>query len=290
MAQPGWFPDPGGQPRMFRYWDGSAWTQQVTSSPPGQRPPRRPTNRTGPIVGIAALVVLALLAWLVLPRVLGSDSDPAPSDGPSGPRSSPTRSSWDETTRPTPTPSPTPPRTTPPDTSLPCPSFDEAVVDGRLFGGGLSVPVINDPRWGVAPIRAIPWAICATGLDRPITSTWISEVILAGVQPRSLTGGLKQQANAIAEDSRTRFYRGRDATLSVISSGATTIDGLDAWELRYQVRVDYLRNTPGDNVDLLVVQHGDGSRSVLMTFATIGDTETQRQVDGCRAGVRVEKR
>ena len=26
MAQPGWFPDPGGQAGMFRYWDGSAWS------------------------------------------------------------------------------------------------------------------------------------------------------------------------------------------------------------------------------------------------------------------------
>ncbi|MCB0890798.1 MAG: DUF2510 domain-containing protein, partial [Propionibacteriaceae bacterium] len=26
MAQPGWFPDPGGQAGMFRYWDGTAWT------------------------------------------------------------------------------------------------------------------------------------------------------------------------------------------------------------------------------------------------------------------------
>jgi hypothetical protein len=41
---------------------------------------------------------------------------------------------------------------------------------------------------------------------------------------------------------------------------------------------------------VLVVQHTDDSRSALLTFATIGDTETQRQVDGSRAGVRVEKR
>ena len=74
------------------------------------------------------------------------------------------------------------------------------------------------------------------------------------------------------------------------SSKAITLDGLSAWELRYEVRVDYLGSIPGDNVDVVVVQHTDGSRSVLMTFATIGDTETQRQVDGARGAVRVEKR
>ena len=49
------------------------------------------------------------------------------------------------------------------------------------------------------------------------------------------------------------------------------------------MRISYLDNIPGDNVEVLVVQHTDGSRSGLLTFATIGDTETQRQVDGSRA-------
>ena len=279
MAQPGWYPDPGGQPRMFRYWNGSSWTQQLSAKPPGQ-PPGDRGGRTGPIVlGIVALVVLLLAAAVLLPQLLGGA--PTPSSTPSRPGPAPTRSAWDETTRPSPTPS---------ETSLPCPEYDEAVVGGRLFGGGLSVPVIDDSRWDVNPVRSIPWAICATGLERRIVAGWVSEVILAGVQPRSMTGSLQQQADAIAADSRTRFYTGDQTSYSVVSSRATTVDGLDAWELRYQVRIDYLKNISGDNVDLLVVQHGDGSRSVLLTFATIGDGETQRQVDGCRTGVRAEKR
>ena len=86
------------------------------------------------------------------------------------------------------------------------------------------------------------------------------------------------------------LYAGDDVEFHQSSSKATTVGGLDAWELRYQVRIDYRANIPGDNVELLVVQHTDGSRSVLMTFATIGDAETQKQVDGARAGLRVEKR
>ena len=42
MAQPGWFPDPGGQPGMYRYWDGTAWTQQRSAKVVGNgTPPRR---------------------------------------------------------------------------------------------------------------------------------------------------------------------------------------------------------------------------------------------------------
>jgi Protein of unknown function (DUF2510) len=289
MAQPGWFPDPGGQPGMFRYWDGAAWTQQLSADPPLSAPPGR-NNRNGLVLGlIVGVVLLALIAFFVIPRLVGGAGPTATRSVPTG---SPTGSAWDETSRPTPTrtPTPTPTSSEPPETSLPCPRYDEAVVKGRLYGGGLSVPVIDDPRWSVNAVRSIPWAICATGLERSIAPTWVSEVILAGIQPRSKTGSLEEQALAISSDSLDRFYKPNETTLKMLSSKATTVDGLDAWELRYEVRVDYLDNIPGDNVNVVVVQHTDGSRSALLTFATIGDTQTQRQVDNCRDTVRVEKR
>jgi len=291
MAQPGWFPDPGGQPGMFRYWDGAAWTQQLSADPPAPTPPGR-NNRSGMVLAmIAGVVLVAVIAFFVAPRLFGG-SGPTPTR--SVPTGSPSGSAWDETTRPTPTPtptpSPTPTPTGPPETSLPCPKYDEAEVNGRLYGGGLSVPVIDDPRWTVNAVRTIPWAICATGLERSITPIWVSEVILAGIQPRSKTGSLEEQALAISSDSVDRFYKPNEGTLRMLSSKATSVDGLDAWELRYEVRIDYLANIPGDNVDVVVVQHSDGSRSALLTFATIGDTETQRQVNNSRDKVRVEKR
>ena len=30
---PGWYPDPGGQPGLFRYWDGRAWSATTTTNP-----------------------------------------------------------------------------------------------------------------------------------------------------------------------------------------------------------------------------------------------------------------
>ena len=39
MAQQGWYPDPGGQPGMFRYWDGQQWSQALSPTPlPGPPP------------------------------------------------------------------------------------------------------------------------------------------------------------------------------------------------------------------------------------------------------------
>ncbi|MFT3971774.1 MAG: DUF2510 domain-containing protein [Micropruina sp.] len=301
MAQTGWYPDPGGQQGMFRYWDGSAWTKQLSANPGGA--PSGPGGRNPATIWaiVAGVVVLALIATFTLPSLLGSLLG-GPSPSISRPPA-PTISAWDENDSPTPSPRPTPSRTptptpsptptptpSPPETSLPCPRYDTAVVKGRLFGGGLSVPVIRDSRWTVNAVRTIPWAICATGLQRQITGTWVSEVILAGIQPRSMVGSLQQQADAIAADSVDRFYNRGRGKLVMKSSKAIKLDGLNAWELRYEVQIDYLGPIRGDNVNVVVVQHTDGSRSALLTFATIGDTETQRQVDASRNAVKVEKR
>ena len=35
----GWYPDPGRQPGLFRYWTGTAWTAAVTSNPQATPPP-----------------------------------------------------------------------------------------------------------------------------------------------------------------------------------------------------------------------------------------------------------
>lgn len=42
MASPGWYPDPAGQPGAFRFWDGGAWSAELSDTPyapaPGQAP------------------------------------------------------------------------------------------------------------------------------------------------------------------------------------------------------------------------------------------------------------
>lgn len=46
MASPGWYPDPAGQPGAFRFWDGGAWSSELTDNPyappPGQAAPSPP--------------------------------------------------------------------------------------------------------------------------------------------------------------------------------------------------------------------------------------------------------
>ena len=168
MAQPGWLPDPGGQPGMFRYWDGAAWTQQLSADPPMSTPPGR-KNRNGMILAIVVgVVLLAVIALFVAPRLVGGT-------GPTATRSAADRLTHrvrvgrDHPSDPDPTPTPTP--SEPPETSLPCPKVRRGRGQRTAVWRRVSVPVIGDPRWDVNAVRSIPWAICATGLWRTIAPT-----------------------------------------------------------------------------------------------------------------------
>ncbi|GEM_PF-6470910 len=78
----GWYPDPHDAGR-WRYWDGSAWTEDRAprggATPP--RPPSGPARRFPPVViaiVAAAVLAIAVVAW----RTSGSGSD-NPTPGPS---------------------------------------------------------------------------------------------------------------------------------------------------------------------------------------------------------------
>jgi hypothetical protein len=45
-ANAGWYPDPGGSPGLFRYWDGRAWSAAVSPNPNGALPPQSLTGTT----------------------------------------------------------------------------------------------------------------------------------------------------------------------------------------------------------------------------------------------------
>ena len=47
MAQQGWYPDPGGQPGMFRYWDGANWSEVLSPTPLSGAPQQFGVNPTG---------------------------------------------------------------------------------------------------------------------------------------------------------------------------------------------------------------------------------------------------
>lgn len=48
MTNAGWYPDPAGAPDTFRYWDGQAWSQMTTTTPPVGNAPQAPQQPQQP--------------------------------------------------------------------------------------------------------------------------------------------------------------------------------------------------------------------------------------------------
>ena len=69
MSKAGWYPDPGGQQGMFRWWDGMQWTPQLTANPYAGPPQAdRGPRRSGVAHGAQAVSAGRQLQPLVLPQ------------------------------------------------------------------------------------------------------------------------------------------------------------------------------------------------------------------------------
>ncbi|MET1007289.1 MAG: DUF2510 domain-containing protein, partial [Propionibacteriaceae bacterium] len=144
-APSGWYPDPGGQQGMFRFWDGAHWSASLSATPsapppslPGAVPGASPSSPLGTapyvpggsvvtprkrpygwILGLLAVVVaLIVVIALVVTRITG---DPT---GPTGPGGAPTTEVCPEQQNESPLPQP---------------------GDGRVHGGKLSYPLLGSP-------------------------------------------------------------------------------------------------------------------------------------------------
>ena len=152
MSAPGWYPDPGGASGQYRYWDGSNWTDQVTTQPAGSwsapaglpsrtgsgmtggglssgSGPRPKEPRTGRRWLVALIAVAAVLVVVIVLAVRGlGGALPGVPDTPSGQPSDNVCPSPEADSSPTPQPN-----------------------DGRVHSGPLSYPMLPAP-WGAPTI------------------------------------------------------------------------------------------------------------------------------------------
>ncbi|CAN5137488.1 PrsW family intramembrane metalloprotease [soil metagenome] len=61
-SEPGWYPDPWGQPGHWRWWSGQAWTANVTVNAVPQRKPRLPAWLSVPVI-LGGLIMIPLLIF-----------------------------------------------------------------------------------------------------------------------------------------------------------------------------------------------------------------------------------
>jgi len=296
---PGWYPDPGGSPGRFRYWDGTQWSTQTTADPRSTPAPATPDahrlqragSDRGWLVALAillAVTMIAVIAFLVWGTRNPLGGAPATEDTNS---STPTVSGWDETSTPTPPP-PTSggaavacPRTTQFATTRQQPgtlTADTLQVDSLpdWASGGLYLNFVYDAHWQYKTIYT-----SSVGHD------WMSNV---GVALLSNADGFVDTATSAEQIlecmSTSSYYQGFIGRTDLVNE-PTDISGHPAWHLSAEVLVDdpTFPQVRGDVVDIFVVDLGGGKDhlGLFMSCYTIDDTVIQQQVQSVIDSLRV---
>lgn len=273
----GWYPDPGGEPDRYRYWDGTVWSNETTPDP--SRPPPTPGSSSGRrppvalIVVTAAIVMAALVVvWLVRESGAGRPytDDPLPSTSLSG--------GDDSSPQPSPAaPSPSPSAS--PEGTAACVAGDPnrrdyAPADGRVHGGNLSFPAAPelDPP-GDEPRFSFAWDVSQQikGVhDRP---GWIAQLALGRLRAAD---GFDDGARRVAEQAMrctvtSNMYEPYVPTRKDRRSEPITVDGVRGWLIESDITVE-VSGLPfgGDRVHLIVLPDGD-DHSFYFSATPLGD-------------------
>lgn len=309
MSNAGWYPDPGGAPGMYRYWDGAAWSPTVSpapgpapSAPPppagplgGGATPRRRPPASGPFPGRATgaplgaaraggrgwlwaagiLVVVAALVFggLQLVRSLGGTGGALPGRGGGGG---------------TATASPCPPR-------VPTTAEPTLTADGRVHGGGLSYPEPGAPWQGPQPEDRLTFARAALSqivVVEPLydgTSSWVASVLVGELVSGDGNFSSQQGTEMVARCALAMFYSDALVQRSDRVSRAVTLDGHDGWLLEMHLAFDIPKlSEKGETAIFLIVQTGPGMSGIF--YASIPDSrpELLAQARQLQAALRVD--
>lgn len=294
-AAAGWYPDPGGQPGLFRYWDGRAWSVGTTADPrtppPGAALPPGPGSAAPPpgpglppaagrrrsalpwILGAAALVtVLVVIAVLVvrsLTRDVIIDSEPVPGGTPSG------LVCPDAVLE---TASPPPPQT------------GDRVRSGPLSYARLAAP-FRAPQWDIrVPFgRDVQNQNATVEQDAAGAPTWVAGVLIARLLAGDGFYGPEQGATVVAECVTGKFYGDAEVTRKDRRNEATTVDGRPAWVIEAQLGFALPDiETTGELMVIVVVETVTGEAGLF--YASVPDTSPQflEPARDAQASLRVE--
>lgn len=285
-APPGWYPDPAGQPDLFRYWDGQTWTATTSLTPsagpppsvaaygnrPGTQPldrssfinpagePRRSRSSAAWILGAIALAVVLAVVIVVVVIVRPSPTPGGPGLGPDPPASSAA------VCPPAGVPSASPP----------------AQAGARVSSGKLSYPRLgapfNAPSWDrrVPFGRDVQHQQATVEEDDSNRPTWVASVLIARLLSGDGFYGPKQGASVIVTCITGLFYGEAEVNRKELRSEAVTVDGKDAWLVESQLSFDLTADgimTKGELLIVVVVDTADGEAGLF--YASIPDTSPQ---------------
>ncbi len=264
--QAGWYPDPGGAPDRYRYWDGSGWSSGTTGDPrlpppvrggPESQPPRR---RWSVLVGVLTLVVIGgVIAALIL---FGARDPVAPNPPTSTLAGGDDASPTSDPASPSDLSSPSDPTGT---ALVDCPDGDPNLravhpIDDRVYGGNLSFPEqVSFDRATVEPRFSFAYDVVQQTRRSNQTPPWIAQLAVGRLRGGPGFGGTARQAvEMLVQCSLTGgIYNAYRPTRRDLRSEAVTIDGRSGWLLETDVLVaEPGLPFPGDHAVFLVVEDG----------------------------------
>lgn len=287
-SQAGWYPDPGGQQGLFRFWDGQSWSAATTNNP--QAPPPSQglvPNRSGPNpyqsnpyqpgqppgagyatpptkspmgwwIGAGALLVVmvVLAAFFVRGAVNRINTPSGPTSGGPSAQLCPTDSSQA--------------------TAVP-----KQYNDGRVHGGALSYPLI--PAWN-APEgdNRVPFGRDVMSQNIMVHSnyddagqSWVASVLVGELVSGDGFFTPEQGSEIVVKCVTGTFYgTGTKVTREDKVNRATTVDGTEAWIVESQLSFD-IENLPTKGELLIVVIVASGEATSSLYYASIPDDSPQ---------------
>ena len=324
----GWYPDPGGQAGLFRYWTGSAWTAAVTSNPQATPPPPGAGEPQG-FGQNSGLTGGAQGTGTQYPGGQYPGSQYPGSQYPGG-----QYQGYSTTTRKRSTtgwwlagiaalvalglviyfmmtaaspgggggifPNNDPSGVATPDvcpaaaaTAAPTPATNDP---NRVSGGKLSFPRMGDPWQAPAYENRVPFG----SLAREQVATdqadydgegndWVSNLLVSDLYVGDGFASTKTGAETVLKCVLGRYYSDAVVNEKRLSSTSHPVDGHDGWLIDSQLSFDIPGlNAKGERLLLLVVQTGTDEYGLF--FASIPDTSPDRLPDarGALADLRVD--
>jgi len=304
-AQAGWYPDPGGVPNLYRYWDGQAWSAATSPNPQSTPPPQ------GLVQGLSQSNQTAY----------GQSQGGAQNQGTSGlgtygyGQGQPGAYANFQDTRKRRSPvgwwiaagallvviivigviavraigggslagtgggSGQPSGDVCPTTSAePSSTAAPHPNDGRVHGGPVSYPLLGSPWSAPEPDDRVPFGrdvqkqqvMDQENYDGKGNS-WVASVLVAELMAGDGFYTPEQGAHIVVRCILGAFYGDNPVTSDVKVDKATTVDGHDAWQVESQLSFDIEGlNAKGELLIVTVVSAGATSG---LYYASIPDTQ-----------------
>jgi len=318
MSAAGWYPDPGGQSGLFRYWTGTAWTAAVTSDPSapppvGSAPPTHSAfggysgygahgsgysgtgggqaswgTQSGGYSGddyatptrkkSSAGLIVGLVAVIVAVVLIAWFAIPRVFNSGGGGGG-------------TGQPGPGNP------TAVMCPKVNDnqgstnRVENGRVYGGKMSYPVLGSPWSTPKPGNKVPYgpdAYSQTVLDQAAYDgnpehDWVSSVIVADLWNGDGFGSMQQAAELVLHCVMGTYYGNMAVTQTNTTGAPHSVSGHNGWLIDTTLTFSLPGlNATSERVLMLVVDTGPGTSgegTYALYYSSVPNTSSQNQPD-----------